>query len=423
MGSALAQTAQTPPTATQKPADTAKPAPPDAKQPTPPKVVVPDHPSGVRILNDQNITLSSGDVIQIQVENHPTLDGAYAIPGVGKLLLPEAGEIKVAGITVTQFRDNLQAQLEKTLNNVFVRVLLREVHSRHVAITGTVLHQGDFDMGTKEYKFLDLIDLAGGLLPPSTRTDAKVSEFKGTLYRGKTSLPVDIDGAYRQPDGSANFVIQPDDRLQIELKPFVTHEIHILGQIPKQGTYPLDNNTTVLGLFGLAGFPSTSASLSTAYVIRGDRKIPLDLRPVLTGNVDLAVNKFKFEDDDTLFIPTVLQKFMVWGQVGRQGNYPYPEATQIHLLDAITGAGEAANGEYRKVQLIRNEGGKQTVKTINVDRMIRKGLMSDNELIKPDDIVFVPPRNNPLTLGSANGAIGEILNPLIMLSYFGIHPY
>jgi len=412
------QTPQTP----QKPAGNGAATGVPTNQAGPAKLVVPDHGSGIRSLNDQDIKLSPGDVIQIQVDNHSALDNTYFVPGVGKLLLPEAGEVTIAGYTITQVRDNLQTELDKTLNNVFVRVLLKEVHSRHVAITGVLARQGDFDMGTKEYRLLDLIDLAGGLLPPPARADAKLSEYTGTLYRGKVNVPLFIDDAYRQPDGDANFVVQPNDRVQIGIKPFVTHQMHILGEIPRQGNYYLDNNTTLLGLFGTSGFPSTAASLSTSYVIRGDKKIPLDLRPILTGKIDLEVNKFKFEDDDTLYIPKVIAKFMVWGQVGHQGNYPYPEAQKVYLLDAITGAGEAPSGEYRHVHLIRKINDKEVDKEINVDKMIRKGLMAENILIEPDDIIFVPMRHLRQPAGIMDG-LNEVFQPLVMLSYFGLHPY
>lgn len=412
---ALAQAGQKPPDASRPAAGGKSPAAP----PVTPKVVVPSHPSNVHSLNDEDIVLSPGDIIQIQVENHPALDGLFPIPGVGKLLLPEAGEVLVAGFTIGQVRDSLQAQLDKTLNNVFVRVLLREVHSRRASISGVVLHQGSFDMGTNEYRLLDLIDLAGGLAPPTYRQDAKLSEFTGTLYRGTVTVAIDIVGAYKQPDGAANFVIQPNDRVSVEIRSVVTHEVHILGQIPRQGAYTLDNNTTVLGLFGQAGYPNTTSSLSTAYVLRGSQKIPLDLRPLLTGNVDLAINKFKFEDGDILFIPAVTTQYMVWGQVGRQGNYPYPEAGKINLLDAIQIAGESPAGDFKQVHVIRTVDGKQKDQTINVDLMIRKGVLKDNVALQPNDIVFVPPKPRR----GWKPSIQDLFTPLMFMNILGLRPF
>jgi len=328
--------------------------------------------TGIRPLSDDEIKLSAGDVIQIQVQNHVGLDGAYTVPGVGRLLLPEAGEIPVAGLTIKQVRTNLQKELEKSLNNVFVEVLLREVHSRHAAVAGYVLHPGSYDMSTNQYQLLDIIDMTGGLISPLNRPDVRISEYSVSLYRQKTTVPIDLNAAYNNPNGTANFIVEPNDRIVVDLKPLVAHEVHVLGSVPRQGGFPLDNNTTILRIFGLSGYPSTTAALSKAYVLRSSQIMPLDLRPLLTGKPDPEANTFKFVDGDILYIPAVTATFMVWGQVGRQGNYPFPEVGKINLLDAITNAGESANGEYRKVHLIRTVNGKQVDKTINVDKMIKK---------------------------------------------------
>lgn len=109
---------------------------------------------------------------------------------------------------------------------------------------------------------------------------------------------------------------------------------------------------------------------------------------------------------------------MVWGQVGHQGSFPYPEAQKIYLLDAITTAGEVHDGEYRKVHLIRNEDGKQTDKMINVDRMVKKGVKEDNVLLKPDDIVWVPLRHVTQT-----PTLNDVFSPLLLLGYIGIRPF
>ncbi len=416
--------AQSAPPAAPKTAPGTKPAPQttpkavDAKPAGSPPAPKPY--SGIVPLSEDEILLSPGDAIQVQVENHPTLDGNFVIPGVGKLLLPEAGEITVAGLTVKQFRDKLQAELEKSLNNVYVRVLLKEVHSRHASIVGMVLHPGSVDMATSQYHLLDLIDMAGGLITPVNRAAPKMSDYVAALYRKKQMMPVDLEQAYKKPTGPQNTLIEPDDRLIIELPPTAIHEIHVIGQIPKQGAYPLLDSTTVLSIFGQCGYPVMTAGLSKSYVLRGAEEVPLNLRPILSGQSDPPVSTFKFQDGDILYIPQVKDTYMVWGQVGKQGNYPFPEAggPKLMLLDAIQGAGESPQGEFRKVHLIRTINGKQVDKTINVDKMIKKGIMTFNEPIQANDIIFVPPKTKKWT-----PTMQDFMQPLYFLGYLGLRPF
>jgi protein involved in polysaccharide export with SLBB domain len=391
-----------------------------AQDPTkgPQPVAVPKPTSNIQVLNDEQIQLSPGDAIQIQVDNHAGIDGLYTVPGTGKLLLPEAGLVQVGGLTTVQFQTNLQKQLEKCLNNVYVRVLLREVNSRRASINGLVLNRGSVNMGTNEYRLLDLIDVAGGLIQPVGRPDAKYEEYYGTLYRGRAVIPISLVDAYKQPSSDANFILQPGDRVNIDIHPMVLHEVHILGDIPRKGYYVLDNNTTLLGLFGQSGYPPPDASLNTSYVLRGDTKIPLNLRPLLSGEAASATNHFKFQDEDELYIPTILAKYMVWGQVGHQGDFTYPEFGKVTILDALQGAGISTNAELRHVQLTHMVNGKLKTDTINVDNMVHTGAKDKVVLIQKDDVVWVPARKPKYT-----PSINDIFTPLTLLAYFGIHPY
>ncbi len=375
--------------------------------------------TSVRVMDDASLPLNAGDVIQIVADNYPMLDTIQTIPGVGKLLLPEVGEIEIAGKTVKQVQDKLQAAIDKNFNNITVHVLLKEMHSRKVSVSGFLLHPGSLDMGTSEYRFLDIIDFAGGLVAPVSRPYPKPGEYRVVLYRQSEVLVLDLEDIVKHPESPKNLVIQPGDRLSFELMPVAIHQIHILGQIPREGAYPIDSFTTVLSLFGMSGYPNTASALSKAYVIRGNDKIPFDLRPLLTGSVDTSVNKFKFADEDIIYIPESKLTFMVWGQVGRQGNFPFPEAGKVSLLEALNVAGQIPAGDYKKVHVIRTVDGKQKDTLVNVDEMVRKGKMADNVPLQPNDIVWIGPKSKKKWFPTFQ----ELFMPISLMNMLGLRPF
>jgi protein involved in polysaccharide export with SLBB domain len=375
--------------------------------------------STIRAIDDTTLPLSPGDVIQIIADNFPMLDTLQTVPGVGRLLLPEVGEIEISGKTAKQVQEKLQAAIDKNFNNITIHVLLKEMHSRKASVTGFVAHQGSLDMGTSEYRFLDLLDYAGGLVAPITRPYPKLNEYQVNLYRASAVVSLDIEDIVKHPDSAGNIVIQPGDRITFDLKPIAVHQIHILGQIPREGAFPIDSNTTVLSLFGMSGYPSTSAALSKAYVIRGSEKMPLDLRPLLTGSVDTSVNKFKFTDEDIIFIPESKLTFMVWGQVAKQGNFPFPEGGKVSLIEAINFAGQTAQTNYKNVHLIRSVDGKQTDKKIDVDKMMRDGKIAENLQLQPNDVVWVGPKGKKKWVPT----LQELFLPISLINMLGLRPF
>ena len=102
------------------------------------------------------------------------------------------------------------------------------------------------------------------------------------------------------------------------------------------------------------------------------------------------------------------KKYYVHGQVGRSGPRPY--TGRDTLLDAVLASGVGLPSWTSRAKVIRPAHGETPVRTIRVDidRMLRTGDWSQNILLEPNDIVFVPP-----TPGAWLGhRVSEILFPI-----------
>ncbi|MBD3391576.1 MAG: hypothetical protein GF410_06100 [Chitinivibrionales bacterium] len=81
----------------------------------------------------------------------------------------------------------------------------------------------------------------------------------------------------------------------------------------------------------------------------------------------------------------------IFGKVGKQGAFPLDEG--YRLLDLFSDAGGINTSIFaRPVKLIRVQGEKVVMTTIDLNNIFRRGQLDKNILLQNQDIVFVPPR-------------------------------
>ncbi len=354
--------------------------------------------------------LGADDVIEISVMNHPDLNRVATILGDGTILVPEVGEIVAAGKTPLELAAQIRTALEKTRNNVIVTVSVKEIHSRRVRALGAVRTQGSFDL-KRRWRLVDLVVAAGGLSGKPSMTSARI------VRDGTRIVPIDIAQALKVPEGDANVLLVPDDLVLFDELPVPGRtQAHAIGQVTKPGFYDIDPDTTVLTLLSQAGGQTTTAALTRAYVLRGDTRLPVNLRPTLVeGKADDAVTRFKIQSGDVLFIPENEEHYAVMGQVGKPGFYPLPERGEVTILEALNFAGgQGGGGDLARAGIIRPTDGKATVLPVNIAQILKKGNLAENVALHSGDILYIPEKNAKHGFGWQ-----DVLTPLTALSFLG----
>jgi capsular exopolysaccharide synthesis family protein len=193
-----------------------------------------------------------------------------------------------------------------------------------------------------------------------------------------------------------------------EIKSF---RVHLIGRIVKPGVYPIKTGTPVLQALALAGGTSENADLSAAYVIRGDKKLPVDLRKLIQEG-DLTKN-VRLEREDTVVVPEIAlgsnpqelqdRRIYVLGKVAKPGVYTLKQ--DVPILHALFLAGGVAEGgDMAAAFVIR---GKQKI-PVDLWKLIQKGDVSQNVMIKNEDSVVVPSGGD---LRNAVYIMGEVAKP------------
>ncbi|HKO51565.1 MAG TPA: polysaccharide biosynthesis/export family protein [Polyangiaceae bacterium] len=269
-------------------------------------------------------------------------------------------------------------------------------------------------------------------------------EFSIAPYAGTTlasangrlaGLVIDNDGTIQFPlVGSVNVAGRTSAELKAYLEkelgvyvkdPKVTVQViftasiryYLLGQFTQPGLKYSDRPVRLLEGLSLGGSVMLDrASLSTAYVARGKRRLPIDFRRlVLEG--DLQQN-IKLRSGDVILIPdkTSEQAFVFGGAAGGHSKgtvVPFANG-RLNLLQALAAAGfgyrDHAQGRLSETRVIRSAGARGELFTIDAARMLA-GDVGPFEL-SPGDVVYVPAS----TITNWNEALAQLLPSLQTVS-------
>ncbi len=144
-----------------KPAQTpavkeSKPAVPAGTTEKPPVM-----PAGVAVPTDYLI--GPEDILTIVFWREKELSSEVVVRPDGRISLPVLQDVSAAGLTPEQLRDSLTKTAERFVEDPNVTVIVKEINSRRVFITGQVAKPGPYNI-TSPMTVVQLIAFAGGVL-------------------------------------------------------------------------------------------------------------------------------------------------------------------------------------------------------------------------------------------------------------------
>jgi polysaccharide export outer membrane protein len=132
----------------------AQDAPASSPQPSGPSIVV------AQLLDYR---IGPGDVLAVLFWRDKDLSSEVVVRPDGLITLPVINEVEAAGLTTEQLRERVAEKAAKFVTQApIVSVVVRQIHSRSVYITGRVLKPGSYPL-SGPLTVVQLIALAGGL--------------------------------------------------------------------------------------------------------------------------------------------------------------------------------------------------------------------------------------------------------------------
>ena len=137
----------------------AQPAPAAPAQPT---VAAPVDPVAAAAAVDPTYVIGPDDVLAVLFWRDKDTSTDVVVRPDGKITLPLMNDIQAAGLTPDQLRGSIQKTSEKYFQDPNVSVVVKQVNSRKVYVTGAVGKPGPYAL-TSRTTVLQMIAQAGGL--------------------------------------------------------------------------------------------------------------------------------------------------------------------------------------------------------------------------------------------------------------------
>ena len=157
-----------------------------------------------------------GDVLEISVWKNPDLTTTVPVRPDGRISVPLLGDIQAAGMTPLALRQTLTDKYKEFLTAPGVSVVIKEIHSRKVFITGEIATPGVYDLPPRA-KLMQVLAMAGGLTPYAKgrvvvlRDRSGEGDGDGKDRRYEIELNRIVSG--RRPGD--NILLQPGDTLVV----------------------------------------------------------------------------------------------------------------------------------------------------------------------------------------------------------------
>ena len=263
-------------------------------------ILGPDDQITVRVLDLDEISDKDGKPIRIDSR--------------GNIVLPVAGRVHAAGLTVDQLEDAISGKLKAILQNPQTTVNVLEQRSQPVSVLGSVKTPGVHQIRGKKTLF-EVLSLAGGLNPDA----GNVVNITRRKSAGPLPLPNDTDDSSHEfriasvsvrsvmdaKNPQENIVVMPEDVVSVPKGDLV----YVIGAVKKSGGFILaeKEKISVLQALSLAEGLDRGASANKAKILRqvansdNRAEIPVDLKLIMAGKQgDVSLRA-----DDILFVPTI----------------------------------------------------------------------------------------------------------------------
>jgi polysaccharide export outer membrane protein len=209
---AMAQTA--PPAQAQAPKP-AQPAPAQTQKPQVPPAAKPGAPTvqsvGPAVAVEPGFTIGPEDVLGVIVWREADVSGDVTVRPDGMITLPLIRDIRAAGLTPQELADRVQTALREYVTDASVTVVVRQMNSRKVFITGEVAKPGAYPLASS-MTVMQLIAVAGGITEFAEGKSISVMRVEA----GQTkTFPFDYKNVANGKKPAQNIVLKPGDTVVV----------------------------------------------------------------------------------------------------------------------------------------------------------------------------------------------------------------
>jgi protein involved in polysaccharide export with SLBB domain len=274
--------------------------------------------------------LGPGDTMAIDIWGGVSQQITRPVDREGRVSLPEAGPLTVAGMTLAAAEKRIQAMLEPQFRDAKVSVSVTRLRTVRVYVVGDVQRPGAYDISSLSTP-LNALYVAGG--PTAAGSMRVIKHYRGSQRVAEQDLYDLLLKGVRQSMEH----LQPGDTI---LVPPVGPLVAVAGAVRRPAIYELKNRTDQLSdVIDMSGGATVSALVGEVKVERieaHDQRLMLNVPFQLKGSGSTAtpeVSSFLVQDGDKVYVgaidPFKNQTVYLEGHVYRPGPYPFTPGMKV----------------------------------------------------------------------------------------------
>jgi polysaccharide export outer membrane protein len=155
--------------------------------------------------------LGPEDVLGVLVWKEAELSGDMTVRTDGMITLPLIRDVKAAGLTPNELAEHIEKRLREYVTDASVTVVVRQMKSRRVYITGEVGNPGAYTLASP-LTVMQLIAIAGGL---NEFADANGISVMRTVGGKTTTLKFEYKNVAKGKTPEQNIQLKPGDTVVV----------------------------------------------------------------------------------------------------------------------------------------------------------------------------------------------------------------
>jgi polysaccharide export outer membrane protein len=171
----------------------------------------PADPAANAVAPPPDYVIGPEDVLGIVFWREPDMNGDVTVRPDGRVTLPLIGELRAEGLRPEALRDQIQTAAAKYMAAPNVSVVVRQINSRKVFITGRVTTPGTYPLSGPR-NVMQIIALAGGL---NEYADAKNITVLRNIGGRSISFKFNYKEVSRGKKLEQNILLQPGDTVVV----------------------------------------------------------------------------------------------------------------------------------------------------------------------------------------------------------------
>lgn len=326
-------------------------------------------------------SIGPGDTFVIRVYGAMDVEYRLVVTRDGALLVPEIGEIALAGLTFSEAKTVISNEIAATRVGAKAIVTLAELHTLQVLMVGEVQRPGTYTISGLS-TLLNTLITTGGVKRSGTLRNIQVRR------EGNIIATLDIYNILLQGYDEDNIHLRQGD---IVFVPPIGETVGIAGEVNRPAIYELKTEQTVEQLLALAGGLQAAAAKQKTHI---ERISDAGSKTLVTADLSADGGKVKVKNGDMIRIFPVLNKMedvvLLGGHVLEPGGYEW--RSHMFISDLIGDARSLLQGVDYSTGIIFRESAKTkrtSVIYFNLGLAMQRPTSSHDPKLQPRDEVII----------------------------------